>query len=127
MESKSVRDRVMKFRKLPIPTPGPNEMLVKVKAASINPVDWKIREGLYPAVKSDMLPYVLGRDVSDAVETCGTETTGHQNGDEIYAMLGIDRGAYAEHVIVKTNEAAPKPRSRVIRRRLVRCSWANRT
>src|SRR5215831_8378314 len=111
MESKSLRDRVMRFRKLPIPTPGPNEMLVKVKAASINPVDWKIREGLYPAVKSDMLPYVLGRDVSGAVEACGTETTGHQNGDEIYAMLGIDRGAYAEHVIVKTNEAAPKPRS----------------
>ena len=36
---------VMKFRKLPIPTPGPNEILLKVKAASINPVDWKIREG----------------------------------------------------------------------------------
>jgi NADPH:quinone reductase-like Zn-dependent oxidoreductase len=39
---------VMKFRKIPIPTPGPNEILLKVKAAGINPVDWKIREGLYP-------------------------------------------------------------------------------
>ena len=102
---------VMKFRKLPVPAPGPNEILVKVKAASINPVDWKIREGRYPAIKSDMLPYVLGRDVSGVVEVCGTETTGHQKGDEIYAMLGIDRGAYAEHVIVKANEGAPKPRS----------------
>ena len=101
----------MKFRRLPIPSPGPNEILLKVKAASVNPVDWKIREGRYPAVKSDKLPYVLGRDVSGVVEGCGTETTGHQKGDEIYAMLGIDRGAYAEHVIVKTNEAAPKPRS----------------
>src|SRR5262249_17010745 len=102
---------VMKFRKLPIPTPGPNEILLKVKAASINPVDWKIREGRYPAVKSDKLPYVLGRDVSGVVEACGAETIGHQRGDEIYAMLGIDRGAYVEHVIVKANEAAPKPRS----------------
>ena len=53
---------VMKFRNIPIPTPGPNEILLKVKAASINPIDWKIREGQYPAVKSDKLPYVLGRD-----------------------------------------------------------------
>ena len=44
---------VMKFRQLPIPTPGPNEILLRVKDASINPVDWKIREGQYPAVKSD--------------------------------------------------------------------------
>jgi len=102
---------VMKFRKLPIPTPGPNEILLKVKAASINPVDWKIREGQFPAIKSDKLPYVLGRDVSGVAEACGTETSGHQKGDEIYAMLGFDRGAYAEHVIVKPNEAAPKPRS----------------
>jgi NADPH:quinone reductase-like Zn-dependent oxidoreductase len=102
---------VMKFRKLPIPTPGPNEILLRVKDASINPVDWKIREGKYPAVKSDMLPYVLGRDVSGVVEACGTEITGHQMGDQIYAMLGFDRGAYAEHVIVKGTEAAPKPRS----------------
>jgi NADPH:quinone reductase-like Zn-dependent oxidoreductase len=101
---------VMKFRKLPVPTPGPNEILLKVKAASINPVDWKIREGLYPAVKSDKLPYVLGRDVSGVAEACGREA-GHQMGDQIYAMLGFDRGAYAEHVIVKGNEAAPKPRS----------------
>jgi len=54
---------------------------------------------------------LLGRDVSGVVEACGTETTGHQKGDEIYAMLGVDRGAYAEHVIVKANEAAQKPRS----------------
>jgi NADPH:quinone reductase-like Zn-dependent oxidoreductase len=102
---------VMKFRKLPIPTPGPNEILLKVKAASVNPVDWKIREGRYPAVKSDKLPYALGRDVSGVVEVSGPEATGHRKGDEIYAMLGIDRGGYAEHVVVKVNEAAPKPTS----------------
>jgi NADPH:quinone reductase-like Zn-dependent oxidoreductase len=102
---------VMQFRKLSIPSPGPNEILLKVKAASINPVDWKIREGRYPAVQSDELPYVLGRDVSGVVEACGTEITGHRKGDAIYAMLAFDRGAYAEHVIVKGNEAALKPKS----------------
>jgi NADPH:quinone reductase-like Zn-dependent oxidoreductase len=102
---------VMKFRKIPIPTPRPDEILLKVKAASVNPVDWKIREGRFPAVKIDKLPYVLGRDVSGVAEACDPKTTGYQKGDEIYAMLGIDRGAYAEHVIVKANEAAPKPRS----------------
>jgi NADPH:quinone reductase-like Zn-dependent oxidoreductase len=55
---------VMKFQKLPIPTPGSDEFLVKVKATSINPVDWKIREGKFPGVQCDKLPYVLGRDLS---------------------------------------------------------------
>src|SRR5215813_7490027 len=102
---------VMRLEQLPVKSPGKDELLLRVHAASVNPVDYKIREGKYPAVKSDKLPYVLGRDVSGVVEACGSGTTGHQKGDEIYAMLGIDRGAYAEHVIVKANEAAPKPRS----------------
>src|SRR5262252_2926786 len=80
---------VMKFRKLPIPTPGPKEILLKVKAASVNPVDWKIREGQYPAIKSDKLPYVLGRDVSGVVEACGPETNGHQKGDEIFVAFAM--------------------------------------
>ena len=113
---------VMKFRKCPIPTPGPNGILLKVKAASVNPVDWKIREGRYPAVKSDQLPYVLGRDVSGVVEACGLKTTGYQKGDQIYAMLGIDRGAYAEHVIVKVNGAGPKPTS-IDHPLLQECRW----
>jgi NADPH:quinone reductase-like Zn-dependent oxidoreductase len=54
---------------------------------------------------------VLGRDVSGVAEACGTAIAGFQKGDEIYAMLGIDRGAYAEYVIVKANEAVPKPGS----------------
>jgi NADPH:quinone reductase-like Zn-dependent oxidoreductase len=50
---------VMQFRKLSVPTPGPNEILLKVKAASINPVDWKIREGRYPGVQSDELSWAV--------------------------------------------------------------------
>jgi NADPH:quinone reductase-like Zn-dependent oxidoreductase len=94
---------------LPDPQPGPGEMLVKVAAASINPVDYKIREGAYPAVKADKLPYTLGRDISGRVETCGAGVSRFQVGDLIYAMLGIERGGYSEYVIVKDSEAAAIP------------------
>ena len=50
---------VMKFRKISIPTPGPNEILLKVKAAGINPVDWKIREGRYPQSNPTSCPTCL--------------------------------------------------------------------
>jgi NADPH:quinone reductase-like Zn-dependent oxidoreductase len=102
---------VIKLERLPVAEPGENELLLRVHAASVNPVDYKIREGKYPAVKSDKLPYVLGRDVSGTVEACGHGMTDWRPHDEVYAMLGIDRGAYAEHVIVKANEAARKPTS----------------
>src|SRR5262249_10219970 len=102
---------VMKIERLPVAEPGQNELQLRVHAASVNPVDYKIREGKYPAVKSDKLPYVLGRDVSGTVEACGPGMTDWRPGDEVYAMLGIDRGSYAEHVIVKAQEAARKPTS----------------
>jgi len=102
---------VMKIERLPVAEPGQNELRLRVHAASVNPVDYKTRQGKYPAVKSDKLPYVLGRDVSGTVETCGPGMTDWRPGDEVYAMLGIDRGSYAEHVIVKAEEAARKPTS----------------
>lgn len=64
-------------------------MLVAVKAASINPVDFKIRNGKYPAVKEDRLPYTLGRDVSGVVEKCGAQATAFKAGDEVFGMVGI--------------------------------------
>jgi hypothetical protein len=65
-----------------------------------------LRRGL---IGFDDLPYVLGRDVSGVVEACGTETKGHQKGDEIYAMLAFDRGAYAEHVSLSDLIAGNRP------------------
>jgi|SRR6185312_602221 len=100
---------LLKVDTLPDPQPGPGEMLVKVGAASINPVDYKIREGAYPDVRADKLPYTLGRDISGRVEKCGAGVTQFRPGDLIYAMLGIDRGGYSEYVIVKESEAAAMP------------------
>lgn len=102
---------VLSIEDLPIPEPREDEFLVKIHAASVNPVDYKIREGKYPAVKGDKLPYVLGRDISGVVAACGAKAANSKKGDAIYAMLGIDRGGYAEYVIVKPAEAARKPAS----------------
>jgi NADPH:quinone reductase-like Zn-dependent oxidoreductase len=96
---------------VPIPTPGEGELLVKVAAAGVNPVDSKIRAGKYPAVQQDKLPYVLGRDVSGTVVECGASTSRFANGDRVFAMPAIERGGYAEYVLVKEEEAAPRPTS----------------
>jgi NADPH:quinone reductase-like Zn-dependent oxidoreductase len=94
-----------------VPEPQAGEVLVQVYAASVNPVDWKIREGRYPAVKADKLPYVMGRDVSGVVTASGGGDSLPKIGDAVFGMLGIERGGYAEHVILRAGEVAPKPRS----------------
>jgi NADPH:quinone reductase-like Zn-dependent oxidoreductase len=100
---------VMQIEEIPIPQPQSDEFLLRVHAASVNPVDYKIREGKYPAVGPDKLPLTLGRDVSGTVESSGPNAQTFQRGDAIYALLGRDRGAFAEYVVVKPAEAAPKP------------------
>jgi NADPH:quinone reductase-like Zn-dependent oxidoreductase len=102
---------VLRFESIPTPAPGEGELLVKVAAAGVNPVDYKIRSGKYPAVKQDKLPYVLGRDVAGTVVECGASTSGFSEGDSLFAMPGIERGGYAEYSVVKVTEAAAKPAS----------------
>jgi NADPH:quinone reductase-like Zn-dependent oxidoreductase len=100
---------VLRLQQIPVPEPGAGEILLKIRAAGVNPVDYKIRSGKYPAVKGDMLPYTLGRDACGSVAACGAGVTGFAISDLVYAMPGIDRGGYAEYVILKESEAARKP------------------
>jgi NADPH:quinone reductase-like Zn-dependent oxidoreductase len=93
------------------PEPGEGEMLVRVRAASVNPVDYKMRSGKYPSAKKENLPLSLGRDLAGDVEGVGHGFTEFRPGDAVFGMLGRDRGAYAEYVLVKANEAAPKPQN----------------
>lgn len=96
---------------IPVPQPRDGEALVKVHAASVNPVDWKMRSGA-TRLSQDQLPMVLGRDVAGTVEKCGPGASPLKEGEAIYAMLGQRaRGGYAEYVLIKPNEAAAKPRS----------------
>lgn len=100
---------VIQEDEIEVRAPGDGEMLVKVMAAGVNPVDYKIRQGGFPAVKADKLPYVLGRDVAGEVVELGTGVGLFSKTDRIYAMPAIDRGGYAEFVIVREDEAAFMP------------------
>ena len=100
---------VLKLESVPLPDPKDGEFIVKVAAASVNPVDYKIRNGTYPRIKLEHLPRTLGRDLSGIVESAGPNAA-FKVGDDIYAFLGPDRGGNAERVLIKPNEAALKPK-----------------
>ena len=87
--------------------PDASQVLVRVIAASINPVDFKIRNGQYPAVKEDRLPYTLGRDVSGIIEKCGAQAVKFKVGDEVFGMVGIGGGGYAEKSQSSINRRSP--------------------
>jgi NADPH:quinone reductase-like Zn-dependent oxidoreductase len=88
--------------------PDAGQLLVAVHAASVNPVDFKIRSGKYPAVKDDRLPYTLGRDFSGVVEKCGAQAIRFKPGDEVFGMVSIYGGGYAEKVVVEERAIASK-------------------
>ncbi|HEY2036893.1 MAG TPA: NADP-dependent oxidoreductase [Steroidobacteraceae bacterium] len=100
---------VLELADIDKPEPQDDEVLIKVRAASVNPVDYKIRSGAYPVVKQDQLPRVLGRDVAGDIERCGRAVRNFKDGDSVYAMLDGGPGGYAEYVTVKADLVAPKP------------------
>ena len=92
------------------PEPGPNDLLVKVRAASVNPVDFKIRDGGVKVLIPYRFPLVLGNDLAGDVEAVGVGVTRFKPGDAIYARLDKDRiGAFAEWALVSESACAPKP------------------
>jgi NADPH:quinone reductase-like Zn-dependent oxidoreductase len=91
------------------PAPEAGEVLIRILAASVNPVDWKIREGGYPAVKQDDLPITLGRDACGEVVEARDGATKFKAGDVVLVFLGMGRGGYAEYVLAPEGEPALKP------------------
>ncbi|HEX3916402.1 MAG TPA: NADP-dependent oxidoreductase [Caulobacteraceae bacterium] len=100
---------VLKVEDLPRPSPAAGEVLIEVRAASVNPVDYKIREGKYPPVKAEQLPVTLGRDAAGVVTRLGGGVTAVAEGDEVFVMLPPDRGGYAEWVTAPASLCAIKP------------------
>jgi NADPH:quinone reductase-like Zn-dependent oxidoreductase len=95
-----------------IPAPAENEVLIKVKAAAVNPVDWKIREGYLQPMLNHALPLTLGWDVSGEVTAIGENVTRLNVGDAVYSRPDIAKnGSYAEYMTVAANEVALKPNS----------------
>ncbi|UCM88152.1 NADP-dependent oxidoreductase [Streptomyces marincola] len=102
---------VLGLREVPLPSFGPDDVLVRVVAAGTNPADWECRSGL-AADWFDDGPYVWGWDVSGVVEAVGDHVTSLAPGDEVYGMPRFPELAqgYAEFVAAPADELAPKPR-----------------
>ena len=103
---------VLKYEEAPRPKPGPGEVLVRIRAVGVNPVDWKVREGYMKKALAYRMPFVPGWDVSGVVEATGPNVGLLSKGDEVYGYPSIVRnGAYAEYAVVPETELALKPRS----------------
>lgn len=103
---------VLTYEDVPLPTIADDDVLIRVHAAAVNPVDWKIREGHLQSFLPYQLPLILGWDVSGVVEAVGADVTTFKLGDEVYSRPNIERdGAYAEYIAVKASEVALKPKT----------------
>lgn len=105
---------VLEIADVPIPQVGPNGVLVRVHASSVNPVDWKLRQGLLSALWNLRFPVIWGCDLSGVVEQVGSAVTLFKPGDAVYGfkhgkVAKTYRGTYAEYVVVPENALARKP------------------
>jgi NADPH:quinone reductase-like Zn-dependent oxidoreductase len=98
------------FAEIPRPTLQPDELLVEVHAAGVNPIDNMIPTGIFKPVVKMRLPATLGSDVAGVVVEVGSRVTRFKPGDAVFAsVFDLDRGSLAEFVAVPERLAAPKP------------------
>jgi NADPH:quinone reductase-like Zn-dependent oxidoreductase len=98
---------VVEFAEIPVPEPRAGEVLVKVEAASLNPVDYKIRGGKYPLVQADKLPFVLGRDFSGTV--VHSDDAALPAGTLVHGLLDIEHGSLAQYTVARADTLARVP------------------
>jgi NADPH:quinone reductase-like Zn-dependent oxidoreductase len=93
------------------PTPGPRDILVEVRAAGLNPVDFKFRWGKLRAIQRPKLPFTLGNELAGEVIAVGNDVTRFRAGDRVFARVAKERaGAFAEQACVDEDHAAHMPR-----------------
>jgi len=103
---------VLNYEDAPRPQPGEGEVLIRVHATSVNPIDWKVREGLMKDFWPHKFPLILGLDLSGVVEELGRGVSRFKIGDEVYSLPDPTRnGAYADYIVVREPELALKPNS----------------
>jgi NADPH:quinone reductase-like Zn-dependent oxidoreductase len=99
---------------LPIPEIGADEVLIRVRAAGVNPFDWKVADGVLKDEKEHRFPLILGFDAAGVVERVGADVTRFFEGDEVYGYLSkpvMGMGTYAEHAGATAAIVAKKPES----------------
>ncbi|MCZ7461263.1 NADP-dependent oxidoreductase [Streptomyces sp. WMMC940] len=105
---------VLEYGERPMPKTGPDSVLVKVRAAAVNPVDWKCREGHLDPVLDAVFPVVPGWDLSGVVVRPGVSVPEFSEGEEVIGYVREDflsRGTFAEYVAAPVRTLARKPRN----------------
>jgi NADPH:quinone reductase-like Zn-dependent oxidoreductase len=99
---------VLKLEQTPQPQPKDDEVLIRVMAAGVNPIDAYIRSGRFGA---DKLPYIPGFDVAGVVAATGSKAKKFKPGDAVYAYPSEEQGGYSEFCVAKENEVSLKPKN----------------
>src|SRR5437764_7999872 len=103
---------VLHYEDAPCPKPQAGEVLIRVHAAGVKPIDWKVREGHMKDFWPHKFPLILGWDLSGVVEQLGRGVSQFKIGDEVYSLPDPTRnGAYADYIVVREPELALKPKS----------------
>jgi NADPH:quinone reductase-like Zn-dependent oxidoreductase len=103
---------VLRYESVPRPSPRPDEVLIRVQAAGVNPVDIAVRQGYMRSALWHTLPLTLGWDVSGVVEQTGALVTRFKPGDAVFAYSDLRRGgAYAEYIALPEREVVLRPRT----------------
>jgi len=104
------RNRVLRVGDVPSPKPGPSDILVRVHAASVNPVDFKLRDGKLRLLRRYRFPIILGHDCAGEVVQVGEDVTQFKVGDRIFSRPRNGRiGTFAEFIAIDQSEAALMP------------------
>lgn len=94
------------------PKAAADEVVVKIVATAVNPVDWKVREGYLQELVTYDFPIILGWDVAGIIEEVGENVKSFKVGDEVYSKPDLARdGSYAEYIAIKASDVAFKPKS----------------
>lgn len=103
---------VLEIVDMETPKPGPGELLVEVRAASVNPVDWKMRQGMLKDFFPVTFPRVLGRDMAGIVAGVGAEVAGFKIGDRVFAMNDAKKqGTLSEFMTIAQALVRPMPKN----------------
>ena len=97
---------------VPVPVVGDNDLLVEIHAASINPVDFKVRDGKVKLLLKYKMPLIMGNDFAGVVTKVGSNVSRFKVGDEVYARAPKNRiGTFAEYIAIDQDAVALKPNS----------------
>lgn len=103
------RPEVLKYEEVPRPEPNDDQLLVRVAAAAVNPVDTAVRQGYMRNRTGEKFPMIIGYDIAGVVEKAGPKVTKFKPGDAVYAYLPLSGGGYAEYAVTSEKEAWRKP------------------